>query len=211
MRRFYPIFVVAALTLGFASGAWAQAYTGTTGTDSTGGTTTTIAPVAPPAAAPMAADASAPPTLPPVFQGTTPPASATAPAAPMVPTAPQAPATGTAAAPGQLDANALPPDPCAAYLGSYDVYAICQDRIKRLQRMQELKEKRLADAAARKQAAEDKRKAAAEAREAARNKGFQRPGEVPVTPKPTQVQIVPADPAAAGTTPVTPATPAPAP
>lgn len=36
------------------------------------------------------------------------------------------------------------PDPCAAYMASYDSYVVCQDRIVKLQRMQDAKAKRAA-------------------------------------------------------------------
>lgn len=84
-----------------------------------------------------------PSSLPPVFQsgmandplnsvpGVIPNQMMPAPAAP----APQ----GQAAAPG---------DACAAYMANYNVYMACQDRIKKVQRMQESKTKRAAEAQA---------------------------------------------------------------
>lgn len=70
-----------------------------------------------------------PSTVPPVMQG-----------------APLAPAP--APAPQAQQQPAAPADPCAAYMGSYDAYAFCQDRIKKIERMKEAKGKRAESAKA---------------------------------------------------------------
>ncbi len=192
MRSFFVVMgaavVLAAVTAG-SPAAMAQAYSGTTGTNNMGVTGT------PPVVQ------TEPPTLPPVFQGTAQQPTATMPPAiPVQPVAPSMPQAangqGGAVAPGgQLNAKDLPPDACAAFLGNYQYYAACQDREKRLERMKELKEKREADAAARRKAIEDRKKAAEDARKAqAGQPKMLRPGQKELPPKqPQQVRIVPSD------------------
>lgn len=60
------------------------------------------------------------------------------PAVPATP-APQPVAPATAPATG-TDTQKI--DPCAAYMYSYDVYTVCQDRMQKIQRMQDAKQKR---------------------------------------------------------------------
>ncbi len=179
-----------------AAPSYAQAYSGTAGVDSTGAS----APV--PQMAPSANQPAPVATLPPVFQGATPPS---APAAPALP--PMAyPGSGAAspptmlpapsAVPGALDAAALPPDPCAAYINSYDAYAVCQDRMQRLQRMKDARTKRAEAAEAVRQRAEERR-AARNAPPPEPAPKMRRPGQVaPAAAPPLQVQVVPAEPAA---------------
>ena len=161
------LFTAAMIFLSLAAPAAAQPYSGTTGVNSAG----------------VAAAPAAPSTLPPVFQQAAPSA--------VPPAVPQAPMPAPAPAPaGQVDATALPADPCAAYQASYDIYAVCQDRIKRLDRMQQLKEKRTTDAAARRQASEDRKKTATAPQD--KKSRLRRPGQVaPPVKQPQQVQIIP--------------------
>lgn len=197
MRISFAVLAVVTL-LALPQAAQAQAFSGTTGINSAG--TTGASPI-------TGAVPAAPSTLPPVFQGadtqpqaaSAPPAFPSAPTAPITPTAPVAqqpaaqPNVPAQAVPGQLDAASLPDDPCAAYLNSYNIYAACQDRVKRLERMEELKAKRTADAEARRKAIEDRKKAEEEARiQRANQPKMRRPGQVAPAPKqPQQVQIVP--------------------
>lgn len=77
------------------------------------------------------------PLLPDVF----PPASPAAPVAPVAPvTPPENPASSSGAVPGVTAVAPVAPvapkkDPCAAYLSSYEVYTICQDRMHKIQNM----------------------------------------------------------------------------
>lgn len=196
MRHVFVAVIAAGLLL--VTPALAQSFSGTSGVDSTGAVGTAPAP-APmvPQYQPPAAVPTTPATLPPVFQGAN---AGAAPVQPVVPTVPVQPMVPTAPngvmapAAGGLDANALPPDPCAAYLNSYDAYAICQDRTQRLQRMKDARSKRAADnEAARAKAAERRAARSAPAPETPARRGIQRPGQVPAAaPAPLAVQVVPA-------------------
>lgn len=50
----------------------------------------------------------------------------------------------TASEQGQAGEAAAPavPDPCAAFAGSYESYYLCQDRVKRIERMNEAQQRR---------------------------------------------------------------------
>lgn len=218
MRHVLSVFAVLAFltTVAMPAPAAAQAYSGTAGVDSTGASAP-LPQITPPSQLPAAAQpapmGTAPATLPPVFQGaeaadaaTVPPALPTMPTAPVAPAATTPTTVPTTTAPAGLDAAKLPPDPCAAYINSYDTYAICQDRIQRLQRMQDARTKRL-DAAAAARQREAERRAAQNAPKPETPK-LRRPGQVPPPEKPpVQVQVVPAEPdAATGTGTTQPAT-----
>ncbi len=195
---FFIAATVAMLSLGaMEHAALAQSYSGTTGVNSEGVTGTMPVAPAPQPQRQQQPTQAAPQALPPVFQGANAPNTPQAPVPAMpstAPTAPSTPATPQAPA-GQLDASALPSDPCAAYLSSYEYYAVCQDRVKRLERMQELKDKRIAEAEARKQEAADRKAAAEEARkQRAEKPKMRRPGQVEQKPKPPQrVEVVPVE------------------
>lgn len=59
--------------------------------------------------------------------------------APAPPASPEAEAAAAA-----KPAEPAKVDPCAAYMASYDIYAACQDRMIKLQRMQEARTRRTA-------------------------------------------------------------------
>lgn len=110
------------------SPAWAQPYDseayGTQGTpivDDLGGTVSGIIGQDPAAAARPTTD-TAPPSLPPAFDTVVPPVVA--------------PAAAPAAAMPQFK------DPCASY-GNGDAYNLCQDRIKKIERMRDAKNRRM--------------------------------------------------------------------
>jgi hypothetical protein len=89
-------------------------------------------PAVQPPQSPVAAQPPAlPDSVPPVMH------DASAPAAPAAPVAP-----GTV--PAAAEAPAVQ-DPCAAYMNSYEVYAVCQDRLQKIQRMRDAKKKRTED------------------------------------------------------------------
>lgn len=89
---------------------------------------------------PPAAAASAPPALPGGY------VPMQAPAAAMPTHGAQQPqqAAPVQVDPAQAAVTAPPPapDPCAAYMASYESYVVCQDRMLKIQRMKEAKEKR---------------------------------------------------------------------
>lgn len=109
---------------------------------------TKTAPVYTPETAPPAAPAPTDPEVP-------------APTPPTAPVAPVAPAPTTPTLPPAFGQNAVAPvpapaavpqaapttppvkDPCAAYMNSYDSYNLCQDRIKKIERMKEAMQKRV--------------------------------------------------------------------
>ena len=130
------------------------------------------------------------PNLPPVFDSAAP----SVPSVPVAPVAPVAPTLqGQTAAPMEKD---LPPDPCAAYLANYDIYAACQDRVKKMERMQAARDKRVQDAKTRMEKRAQKKQIPASA-----------PVSAPVTPAPAPAASAPA-PAATQAAPAAVAAPA---
>ncbi len=137
---FFMILAVGILA-GATSGAGAQSYSGhSSGAPVQNNFPTPMPPGTP--QPPQQQIQQAPATAPPAFQGT----DIQAPYAPQAPivsvpatTAPAAPAAVTGTAPAVPEAK---PDPCAAYLANYDYYTICQDRMQKIQRMQDARTKR---------------------------------------------------------------------
>jgi len=119
-KVFFLIVAAAFMTAGgFAAPAWAQSGSGAT-QGYIGSAPSTTPPALPPGSVTTASPPARaePPTLPPVFDAV------------------------RASEPAKQEEPAVA-DPCADFAGSYDGYNMCQDRIKKIERMRDAKNRRM--------------------------------------------------------------------
>jgi hypothetical protein len=138
MRRFILTFAVLGLLALHPASAAAQ----NNGFSGISGDTTTVAPVPPTAPAAPTPPMAPMPSLPPSGAASAPAQNNAVPNIIENIIGGNTSAAPAAAAPQTIDAEKI--DPCAAYVGNYNIYASCQDRHQKLERMKEAKEKRAA-------------------------------------------------------------------